>query len=332
MRTSIPTKTSRWAKDTIRSFLLPWRKSIHIYRGAGLGDVLMCTPALRKLKQINPECKIYFYTDYPDLVKGLWYLDAVLSSDKQPPKPMQMGYEDVKIPRRHLSKIMGAKIGVRVEDVKPDCVLDERLAEQFRIAWQKLPRPRILVQRRAGNHTPNKNWPDESWQALLEGLLRTCTIIEIGAMAEVPAISSPHYVDLRDKTSLAELVAAVAAADIFVGPDSGPVHIAAAVKTPAVVILGGYVLPANIEYAGNQILYTPLSCSPCWLKTPCPIDRECLRRIAPEKVKEAIDRTWNSLNAMGDIQGSVLENSDTVGENGFERNGRELDRGQTRAR
>jgi ADP-heptose:LPS heptosyltransferase len=249
---------------------------------------------MRTLKQANPKCKIYFYTDYPSLVQGLWYLDKVLSPKQQTHKWISMSYEDTEIPRHHLSKIMAAKIGARVKDVQPDCVLDETLLGQFKTAWQNLPRPHILVQRRAGNHTPNKNWPDQSWKLLLEKLLKKCTIIEIGATSEESTISSPNYVDLRGKTSLPELVAAVAAGDIFVGPDSGPVHIAAAVKTPAVVILGGYLLPENTEYMGNKILYTPINCSPCWLRTPCQIHQECLRRISPDQVEKAVDQIWNS--------------------------------------
>jgi ADP-heptose:LPS heptosyltransferase len=51
-----------------------------------------------------------------------------------------------------------------------------------------------------------------------------------------------YYIDLSNRTSLEELIAVIAAADIFVGPDSGPAHIAAAARTPAVVIYGGYMI------------------------------------------------------------------------------------------
>lgn len=262
----------------------------------------MCTPGLRALKQANPRCRIHFYTDYPDLVRGLPYIDEIFPGDSRPRNTIWMLYEtkwtlyeEINKPRRHLAKIMGARIGARVNDVRPDCIVDEKLVAQFRSAWRDLPRPHIIIQRRAATHTPNKNWPDEYWERLLASLLKTATVIEIGKASE-SAIDSPNYIDLRGKTGLAELIAAIAAADLLVGPVSGPLHIAAATGTPAVVILGGYELPENTAYPGNKILYTPIACSPCWLRTPCPIDKECLKRIAPETVEKALWEMWRSLS------------------------------------
>lgn len=275
--------------------MVPWRRSAHIRRGAALGDTLMCTPAMRALKQANPRCRIHFYTDYPDLVRGLWYVDEVFPGNKRALKSMRMSYEGDLPTRCHIARIIGKRVGVRVEDVRPDCSIDEKLVQRFRRAWRDLPRPHILVQRRAGSYTPNKNWQDDSWRTLISIMLKTATVIEIGEHNEdSEQYAGPNYTDLRGRTDLRELVASIAAADILVAPISGPVHIASAVRTPAVVIVGGYEQPENTAYPGNKILYTPIECSPCWLKTPCPIDRECLRRISPATVEEAIGELWRS--------------------------------------
>jgi ADP-heptose:LPS heptosyltransferase len=285
----------RIARNAIRSWLIPWRRSAHIFAGAALGDALMCTPAMRALKQANPRCRIHFYTDYPDLVRGLWYLDDISPTDKCPPRRIWMGYEDALPLSGHLARIIGQRLGVRVKDVRPDCYIDETLVEQFRSTWRDLPRPHILVQRRASSFTPNKNWPHDSWETLIGEIAKTATVIEIGQNSEgYVNFAFPNYIDLRGKTDVRGLVASIAAADILVAPVSGPVHIASAVRTPAVVILGGYELPENTVYSGNRILYTSVECSPCWLRTPCPIDRECLRRISPESARKAIDEVWTS--------------------------------------
>src|SRR5215469_11896260 len=283
------------ARNVIRKWILPWRRSAHIRRSAALGDALMCTPAMRALKQANPRCRIYFYTDYSDLVRDLWYIDQILPGNKRSLRSMRMSYEGDLPTRCHLAKILGKRLGVRVEDVRPDCSIDQKLVQRFRRAWRDLPRPHILVQRRASSYTPNKNWPDASWRTLISIILQTATVIEIGEHNEdSEQYAGPNYTDLRGRTDLRELVASIAAADILVAPVSGPVHIASAVRTPAVVIVGGYEQPENTAYPGNKILYTPIECSPCWLKTPCPIDRECLRRISPATVKEAIGELWRS--------------------------------------
>jgi ADP-heptose:LPS heptosyltransferase len=286
-------RPAKLARNVIREWVIPWRRSAHISCAAALGDALMCTPAMRALKQANPRCRIHFYTDYPDLVRDLWYLDEISPTKKRPRRAMQVSYEGELPTRCHLAKIIGKRLGVRVEDVRPDCSIDKKLVQQFRCAWRDLPRPHILVQRRAGSFTPNKDWPNQSWRTLISMILRTATVIDIGEHGEDAKCSAtPNYMDLRGRTDLRELVACIAAADILVAPVSGPVHIASAVRTPAVVILGGYEQPENAAYSGNTILYTPIECSPCWLKTACPIDRECLRRISPQRVQEAIGDLW----------------------------------------
>ena len=46
--------------------------------------MLMCTPALRALKRLRPECRIQFYTDRPSLVRGLPYIDDVMPAGARP--------------------------------------------------------------------------------------------------------------------------------------------------------------------------------------------------------------------------------------------------------
>jgi ADP-heptose:LPS heptosyltransferase len=84
-------------------------------------------------------------------------------------------------------------------------------------------------------------------------------------------------------------VAAVAAADVHIGPVSGPVHIAAAVGTPSVVIYGGYEHPVCSSYERNVNLYSAVECSPCFLREPCPYHKKCLTRIAVDEVSAAIE-------------------------------------------
>lgn len=107
-----------------------------------------------------------------------------------------------------------------------------------------------------------------------------------------------HYVDLRDRTSLEELVAVIAGGDLLVGTISGPVHVAAAAGVPAIVVHGGYEHPISTAYSGNVSLYTGVSCAPCWLRDPCPFDLKCLKVILPGTVEAAI---W-SLYKTGDRQ------------------------------
>ena len=226
--------------------LTPYRKAeIHVVREGALGDVLMATPALRRVKELNPKCRVTFYTHFANLVRGLPFIDEVLPVDVVPTgKAILLRYENLIPVRRHIAGIFGEILGVDIWNNRPSCVLDPRLLDHYRQEFRELPRPWIIVNRKAATWSPNKNWPDEYWGDLLDRLTARFSVIEIGASAQDRGVQpDDHYLDLRGKTALEELVAAIGAADLHVGPVSGPVHIAAAVGTPAVVIYGGYEHP-----------------------------------------------------------------------------------------
>jgi len=280
------------------------RLTIDVARDTGLGDVLMCTPALRALKQAHPDRRIRFYTKFPGLVEGLPYIDEVHPFEARPESAIFAEYTDIMPWSAHIARIIGDRLGAHVEDTRPDCVVDERLVARYRGAWRELPRPWVLVLRRSSRFTPNKDWPAASWRDLVQRLCRSGTVIEIGNRYDEEGDADEgapegRYLDLRDKTSLAELVAVVAAGDVYVGPVSGPMHIAAAVGTPSVLVIGGYEHPINSRYAGNAEFYTAVPCAPCWLRAPCPFDLKCLRAIASAQVEQAVGQTWDRLQSAG---------------------------------
>ena len=213
-----------------------------------------------------------------------------------------MEYEHAVPPEVHISRIMGDKIGLKVTDTRPDCVVCHDLAEGYRQSLAHLLSPRIVFIRQSSAHTPNKNWPDRNWVTLITSLARNATVIEIGKQdATAGVIASPNYIDMRGKTSLEQLTAIVAACDLHVGPVSGPMHIAVAVGTPSVTICGGYESPRGTEQpvglnsTTNLFLFTDLPCSPCWLREPCPIGLKCLTSISPLQVEKVIARVLGEI-------------------------------------
>ncbi len=295
--------------------LAPWRSNeVHAHRvGTGIGDVLLCTPALRELKARNPACNLHFYTQLPSLLRGLPYIDEVHDAGDAQAGSLTLTYANAIPAQVHLARLMGDELGLEVSDVTPDCVVDAALVERWLSAWRYLPRPHVLILRRASDWTPNKNWQDSSWVTLASSLSQFGTVIEIGAMDDKVPQPRGSYQDLRGRTSLEELVAAVAAADLYVGPISGPMHIAAATKTPAIVIVGGYEHPRGIEYKSQTYLYSPVPCAPCWLREPCPFDRKCLAAIAPATVERLVKELWaNAGKSTRDAAPTILHFIDGV--------------------
>lgn len=92
-----------------------------------------------------------------------------------------------------------------------------------------------------------------------------------------------------------ELRALAARASVYIGGDSGPLHIAAATETP-IVALFGPTLPErsmpwrDARWFAEAVDAGPLPCRPCRQRACAPGDFRCLTRIDPARVSEATER------------------------------------------
>ncbi len=98
-----------------------------------------------------------------------------------------------------------------------------------------------------------------------------------------------NLINLCDKTTLQELMSAISRLDVFITNDSGPMHIAVALKTPTIAMFGS----TNVKrcppwkFKDCVILYENLECSPCF-KRNCPLlHHNCMKLITPQKVIDA---------------------------------------------
>jgi heptosyltransferase I len=96
--------------------------------------------------------------------------------------------------------------------------------------------------------------------------------------------------NLVGRTGLRDLVAIFAECAAAFGPDSGPMHLAAAVGCPVVSLWGATAAERSAPWGFDHLaLSGEIPCHPCYLRD-CPIGRECMRRIAPQDVAAAIRR------------------------------------------
>ena len=85
------------------------------------------------------------------------------------------------------------------------------------------------------------------------------------------------------ETNLLELVELIRGCRLFVGGDTGPMHMAAALGVPTVALFGASDPVRNGPYGeGHLVLYHDMECRPCW-KTRCE-SLGCLRELRPEGV------------------------------------------------
>jgi heptosyltransferase-3 len=108
-------------------------------------------------------------------------------------------------------------------------------------------------------------------------------------------VPSSKLIDLCGKTTIKQLAAISEASDLFIGVDSAPMHIAAAVKTPVIALFG----PTGDEWKpygkGHIVISRDMPCKPC-KKGMCEgIQlRECMIAITPDDVKGAASKVLNT--------------------------------------
>ena len=142
---------------------------------------------------------------------------------------------------------------------------------------------------------PAKRWDPTSFASVISDLQQSHSLEPVllgGAddqkecQAVAEALGSP-ITNLAGKTSTLELAEWLAHARLVLCHDSGPMHLAAYLRKPAVAIFGSTEpawtgpLGATVSVARHKV-----SCSPCFLKT-CPLDRRCMIRLTPEEVLTA---------------------------------------------
>jgi heptosyltransferase II len=97
--------------------------------------------------------------------------------------------------------------------------------------------------------------------------------------------------DLTGETAIADLPALLSQCHLFLGNDSGAMHVAAAVGLPVVAVFGPTDPhgTAPVTPRCNIVQEKPY-CSPCFLRR-CPTDHRCMTKITPEMV-EAAAKPW----------------------------------------
>lgn len=138
---------------------------------------------------------------------------------------------------------------------------------------------------------PAKQWPGFD---RLASMMPASRIVLLGSAADSRAAarvarSAGNVIDLSGRTSLAQACAIIAAARCVVSNDSGLMHVAGYVGTPVVGIFGS-TQPSWTRPPGCKvrIVCTREPCSPCFKRVCVHGHYNCLQRVEPAQVFEAV--------------------------------------------
>jgi len=169
--------------------------------------------------------------------------------------------------------------------------------EDARVAALLAAVPRPFVALFLASTWESRLWFPEGFAAVADGLdaIGLDTVLvggpDAGAIAgETVALARHAPFDLTGRTSLREAYGVLARARVAIGPDSGPMHLAAAAGT-RVVSLWGATAPARSAPFGSEdlVIVGRVPCAPCYRRR-CPIGRQCMQDITPARVLAQVTR------------------------------------------
>jgi len=139
----------------------------------------------------------------------------------------------------------------------------------------------------------SRKWSFENCQRI-KGLFPDETLVLIGTERTPEIICD---VDLRSQLNLNELFGILSVCKLVISMDSAVLHIAAAIKKPAVAIFGG--VDYRYRLRNNQpvvVLQSQIPCCPCNKDETCKERYECIKTITAEDVKNAADYAMKTEN------------------------------------
>lgn len=183
--------------------------------------------------------------------------------------------------------------------------------ENFKSVTDKLLRENIDFEKIIGIH-PGAGWTSRRWESCKFAALAKKLKLELnadivlvggkeggtsekGLNGKIIATSSVKIIDMTGKFTLKELCAFLKICRVFVGNEAGPMHIATALNTQAVAILGPTDVRRTGPYKGStEIIQHTVACQPCRNRNCKNVI--CMHDISVEEVFNAVKKKYESFN------------------------------------
>lgn len=204
--------------------------------------------------------------------------------------------------RHFAEQLVGMKI--RADDFQPELWLtdeDRLVSAELLRRYGIDPDQNALIALFPGASSAYKTWPPESYADLGNRILQyfdsKFVICGTHAEADIARVVASEIhgpvVNLAGKTSLTQLAAVLECSDLYIGSDTGPLHMAAAVGTPTLAIMGGGHFGRFYPYGDlnkHQMVFKKMSCYGCNWKCIYETTR-CIQEIT-------VDDVWREAQRM----------------------------------
>lgn len=277
----------------------------------GIGDVVCATSVVSAIKRDHPASRLVVETNFPDIFLNNPNVDQVrtngpddgfdrvirLAPDYKKPAPIHTLCADI--------------AATTVDDGRPQLFLsdEERTwAREMLGCLNAFDSIAVLAPVSSRQEWQGRNWNIHEAKRLVPLLHdRGIGVIEVGQGADGCECAD---LNLANKTSLRQLFAIIEAADLFIGIDSLPLHVAQAFKKPILALFGATKPVSRIvDFCGVSIVRRDdLPCIACYQRIPggpginkCYRgDQACMQTITAEMVEEKLfcpngeNHDWNT--------------------------------------
>ncbi len=189
-------------------------------------------------------------------------------------------------------------LGVHVphSEFTPQSYLTAEGAASAAVMLADLPHPRVALN--VGASRAYKRWPLGNWTEVALSLAQSGRSVvfagdktDAESVAQIVPKMTGSFVNLAGKTTLRELASVLAACDLLISGDSGPMHLAVAVGTPVVAIFGATHPARHGPYgARNTVLHNPVPGLAAAGRRPTEAEgAACMARITPANVLDSVE-------------------------------------------
>jgi len=247
---------------------------IVVKRTGALGDVVLTTPIIRRLKRENPHAVVSVQTAYPDVFRNSPRVDMTAASDMGVSRIVDLDGAYEKRPLMHIVyACMEEAFGYQGEtgDLQQELFFERRALFSGR-------RRKYVAVHAAHAGWRNRTLPSQTWIDVCAGLKKADLwpiLVGTGRDAlPTAACTSFHSSDVLAQAQLIDNCAC------FVGSDTGLLHVAGATSTPIVGVFTSVDPAYRMPLRDGDAVVTPkgLDCLFCHgRRTPPVMDESCER-------------------------------------------------------
>jgi len=312
---SLPKKSSNNSGFYRKIESLNGRAKVCVIRSlGGIGDVLMTTPGLRELKRRFPKIHLTYAIDmhstknnnYYELVKNLPYIDSIVDAryiDRTQYDAIKdisavcVAYERFDLPSINRIDLFAKNLGIhKLMNTLPDYRI---ITEELRWANNFINRSKdnddqMILALHTASFDAKRTWPASNYHSLIKMLESlNIKILLFDFNNKLKQKNTYSNIVNCSGTDIRQMSALISMADLFVGPDSGPMHIAGAVGTKSLVLFGSVPPEARINHypTHRAIVNESMSCLGCWYAA-CKYNVECMSGLQPslvfDKIKDSL--------------------------------------------